>query len=133
MKLKEFKTTSNMLQHFVEKYCRTLEKDGYTLDIIQCNDADLDALNHSYGVDEHCMIYDVESEQLLMSVWHGRGGVFNRPDHIEAGFSINGSLAEDNKIDNPAYFPTSYVTKDEVTKWIKRVIRRQTKNKNKEE
>lgn len=133
MKLKEFKTNSKMLQHFVEKYCRMLEREGLVLDIYAHRGDENDVFKDAYGVDDHVMIYDTKSEHLLMSVWHGRGGSNNRPDHIEAGYSMNGSLAVDGKLENPMYMPTSYITKQDVDKWIKRVIRRQLKTYTKEE
>ena len=133
MKLKEFKTTSKVLQHFIDKYCRPLEKAGCVLDLHICSKEEDEALIHCYGVLEHVMIHDVKSEQLLMSVWFGRGGIMNRPDHIEAGYSINGTLDQNLRIENPVYFPTSYVSKDEIDKWIKRVLRKQLKNMTKEE
>lgn len=127
MRLKELKVSSKLLQHFVEKYVRMLEKEGFDLDIHLASKEWDEALIACYGVIDHVFIYDTKSEHLLMSVWHGRGGSMMRPDHLEAGYSINNSIDEYNKIENPIYLPTSYITKEEVDKWIKRVVRRQVK------
>lgn len=129
MKLKEFKVKSKLLQHFVEKYVRTMEKRGYVLDVIIDSNV-IPSMVELYGVDEQVLIYDVKSEQRLMSVWHGVDGKHRKFDHLESCYMMNGEIASDLRLDNPKVFMTTWNnTKGEVDDWIKKVIRKQTKIK----